>query len=190
MLAIISCCHFLDHYGVYVFGFFLWKAKEIPHHLNKKKEVFTCIFFFKKNVQKSWVVSKTSDLCSMDARTPAFWYSPTLFSKKLVFPCIEIISIHSNGFPTAKIQKTTCHGHFTNWNKKKVERRTPLKIFGTSKAVSKRSATNSMYWDISCWFIPMSATGIELHTNSFSIVTASRIMCCTTPGSGLCVICE
>lgn len=25
--------------------------------------------------------------------TPAFWYSPTRFSKKLVFPCREIISI-------------------------------------------------------------------------------------------------
>lgn len=29
--------------------------------------------------------------------TPAFWYSPTRFSKKLVLPCMEISSIHSNG---------------------------------------------------------------------------------------------
>ena len=37
---------------------------------------------------------------SIEAITPAFWYSPTLFSKKLVLPCSEIISIHSNGLTT------------------------------------------------------------------------------------------
>jgi len=32
-----------------------------------------------------------------DAMTPAFWYSPTLFSKKFVFPCKEMSSIQSKG---------------------------------------------------------------------------------------------
>jgi hypothetical protein len=33
----------------------------------------------------------------MPAITPAFWYSPTRFSKKLVLPCKEMISIQSKG---------------------------------------------------------------------------------------------
>ena len=32
--------------------------------------------------------------------TPAFWYSATRFSKKLVLPCMEIISIQGKGLTT------------------------------------------------------------------------------------------
>merc|ERR1712238_265499 len=35
-----------------------------------------------------------------DAITPAFWYSPTRFSKKFVLPCKEINSIQSKGLLT------------------------------------------------------------------------------------------
>lgn len=51
--------------------------------------------------------------------TPAFWYSPTLFSKKLVLPCNEIISIHSNGFETSK--EKNCHSCFLFLVKKTFE---------------------------------------------------------------------
>jgi hypothetical protein len=53
------------------------------------------IYIYKVN-QKSAFNLKT--LSYFDDITPAFWYYPTLFSKKLVFPCSEIISIQSNGF--------------------------------------------------------------------------------------------
>ena len=32
--------------------------------------------------------------------TPAFWYSPTRFSKKLVLPSSEMLSMKSKGFST------------------------------------------------------------------------------------------
>lgn len=53
--------------------------------------------------QNTWCFSVSGTVVSvlmlfMVAMTPAFWYSPTRFSKKLVFPCRLIISIQSNGF--------------------------------------------------------------------------------------------
>lgn len=45
--------------------------------------------------QKS--ASRVKTLSALSPVTPAFWYSPTRFSKKLVLPCMEIISIQSNG---------------------------------------------------------------------------------------------
>merc|ERR1712086_1018498 len=39
----------------------------------------------------------------VDAITPAFWYSPTRFSKKLVFPCREMSAIQSKGLVAPKI---------------------------------------------------------------------------------------
>lgn len=59
----------------------------------------------------------------LDAITPAFWYSPTLLSKKLVFPWRDIISIQSKGFLV-------------------------FHILGTPKALRSRSATHSIYWVI------------------------------------------
>merc|ERR1712194_550628 len=56
-----------------------------------------------------------------DAITPAFWYSPTRFSKKFVLPCKEINSIQSKGLLT-------------------------LKILVCPNDVNNRSATNSMYF--------------------------------------------
>ena len=51
---------------------------------------------------------------------PAFWYSPTLRSKKLVLPCRLIISIQSNGLADPYMRSYP-------------------------RATSRRSATNSMY---------------------------------------------
>jgi len=48
--------------------------------------------------QKSALRVKTRS--SLVCLTLAFWYSPTLFSKKLVLPVSEIMSIHSKGFST------------------------------------------------------------------------------------------
>merc|ERR1712098_313507 len=56
----------------------------------------------------------------VEAITPAFWYSPTRFSKKLVFPWREISSIQSKGLLAPN-------------------------IFGCPRAESSLSATNSMY---------------------------------------------
>merc|ERR1711937_692040 len=70
----------------------------------------------------------------VEAMTPAFWYSPTRFSKKLVFPCREISSIQSNGLED-------------------------VKIFGCPKDTSNRSATNSMYLVMRSLFIPIRSQG-------------------------------
>lgn len=56
-------------------------------------------------------------------------------------------------------------------------------------ATSRRSATNSMYCDISSWFMPISATGSAWHTNSFSIATPSVTICVSRAGSSLCFRC-
>ena len=48
--------------------------------------------------QKSAFIVKVRS--SLDCLTFAFWYSPTRFSKKFVFPVREIMSIHSKGFST------------------------------------------------------------------------------------------
>lgn len=81
-------------------------------------------------LQKTWCFSCSCTFVVfnvfMVAMTPAFWYSATLFSKKLVFPCREIISIQSKGFE--------------RW-----------KILGWFSDINKRSATNSMYWAMSTW---------------------------------------
>merc|ERR1719396_36104 len=61
-----------------------------------------------------------SSFAEVDDITPAFWYSPTRFSKKLVLPCKEISSIQSKGLLARK-------------------------SFGCPKAESNLSATNSMY---------------------------------------------
>merc|ERR1719293_425620 len=86
--------------------------------------------FFEKRVgeyqkaprQKS--TSKAKPLLSswpeVVAMTPAFWYSPTRFSKKFVFPWSDISSIQSNGFDAPN-------------------------SFECPSAVRRRSATNSMY---------------------------------------------
>ena len=79
--------------------------------------------------------------------TPLFEYSDTLFSKKLVLPCREILSIQSKGFVV-------------------------LYFFWQLSATSNRSAQNSMYCTISFEFIPISSTGKALWTNSHSMVTA------------------
>ena len=50
--------------------------------------------------QIAWKSSSKLNWCNlvlMPAITPAFWYSPTRFSKKLVLPCKEMISIQSKG---------------------------------------------------------------------------------------------
>merc|ERR1712008_205703 len=41
--------------------------------------------------------SSTPHCGANDDITPAFWYSPTLFSKKFVLPCKDISSIQSKG---------------------------------------------------------------------------------------------
>merc|ERR1740121_2763034 len=64
---------------------------------------------------KPWALSPPTE-----AITPAFWYSPTRFSKKLVLPCREISSIQSKGLLDPK-------------------------SFGCPKEASSLSATNSMY---------------------------------------------
>ncbi len=47
-----------------------------------------------------------NSLSSFEVMTPAFWYSPTLLSKKLVLPWREIISIQSKGFLLFQILPT------------------------------------------------------------------------------------
>ena len=63
----------------------------------------SAIFSKQSKHQNTWCFSVSGTVVSvlmlfMVAMTPAFWYSPTRFSKKLVFPCRLIISIQSNGF--------------------------------------------------------------------------------------------
>ena len=70
------------------------------------------------DAQKSASSAKAVKGSEVPAITPAFWYSPTRFSKKLVLPCKEISSIQSKGFSEPKILL---------W----------------PKAVNSRSATNS-----------------------------------------------
>jgi len=82
---------------------------------------------------------------------PAFWYSPTLFSKKFVFPYNDIISIQSKGFLA-------------------------LNIFWYPRAKINLSATNSIYCFINFELIPISSTGNASEMNSFSISTASAII--------------
>merc|ERR1711953_726299 len=65
-----------------------------------------------------------------DDITPAFWYSPTLFSKKFVLPCKEISSIQSKGLEAPY-------------------------SFEWPNAAKRRSATNSMYLVISSLFMPI-----------------------------------
>src|SRR5436309_3321013 len=108
--------------------------------------------------QKS--ASSVKTCCSTETPTPDFEYSPTRFSKKLVFPCSEIISIQSKGFFA-------------------------LNSLGTPKATSKRSAQNSMYSHIKVEFIPINSTGSESLTNSSSMATASRTISCTRLGGSL-----
>mmetsp|Transcript_26167 Transcript_26167/g.66464 ORF Transcript_26167/g.66464 Transcript_26167/m.66464 type:complete len:213 (-) Transcript_26167:457-1095(-) len=92
--------------------------------------------------------------------TPAFWYSPTRRSKKLVLPCIEMRSIQSNGLAT------------------------PYSGSQPS-SLSSRSATNSMYCAMSRAFMPMRSTGSASHTNARSMSTASRTSAWTVAcGSG------
>mmetsp|Transcript_19152 Transcript_19152/g.57762 ORF Transcript_19152/g.57762 Transcript_19152/m.57762 type:complete len:309 (+) Transcript_19152:200-1126(+) len=80
--------------------------------------------------------------------TPAFWYSPTRRSKKLVLPCIEIRSIQLKGLVLSKCASKP-------------------------SSRSSRSATNSMYCVISFAFIPMSETGSASVTKLRSMSTAS-----------------
>merc|ERR1740121_1882671 len=104
-----------------------------------------------------WVLSPPAA-----ASTPAFWYSPTRFSKKLVFPCKEISSIQSNGF---------CDSN----------------IFGCPRDVSNLSAKNSMYFVISSLFIPIRSHGNASQMNSLSAATAPLIRLWTTwSGSLFC----
>merc|ERR1712194_557413 len=85
--------------------------------------------------------------------TPAFWYSPTRFSKKFVVPCNEINSIQSNGFDA-------------------------MKILLWPKAVSKRSATNSMYFTMRSLFMPIKSQGKASQMKRRSASTAPRTIPC------------
>mmetsp|Transcript_8228 Transcript_8228/g.20399 ORF Transcript_8228/g.20399 Transcript_8228/m.20399 type:complete len:213 (+) Transcript_8228:342-980(+) len=90
--------------------------------------------------------------------TLAFWYWSTRCSKKLALPCREMVSIQSKG----------------------------LGVFHTRSTPSctmRRSATNSMYSDMSAAFMPTSAQDSASHTNSFSISTASLTISCSRAGS-------
>src|SRR5574337_422869 len=60
-----------------------------------------------------------------------------------------------------------------------------LYTFLQPSATSRRSATNSMYWHISSAFIPISFTGNESVTNSFSMVTALVIISVTCASGNL-----
>jgi len=90
-------------------------------------------------------------LSSFEFITPAFWYSPTLLSKKFVFPCREIISIQSKGFLL-------------------------LYTLGTPKATINLSATHSIYCVISLLLMPIKSLGKLSEINFFSMVTASLMM--------------
>ena len=84
-----------------------------------------------RSIQKSALT--LNSFSAFEVITPAFWYSPTLLSKKLVLPWSEIISIQSKGFLL-------------------------FQILGTPKASRSRSATHSMYCVIN-WikrWIPLS----------------------------------
>merc|ERR1712194_602898 len=89
-----------------------------------------------------------------DAITPAFWYSPTRFSKKFVLPCKEINSIQSKGLLT-------------------------LKILVCPSDVNKRSATNPMYVVIKPLFMPMRSQGNASQMKRRSVSTAPLTMLCT-----------
>ena len=64
--------------------------------------LYEIFFDISKNlIEKRWFQKSASTVKTFSyllAITPDFWYYPTLLSKKLVFPCKEIISIQSNGF--------------------------------------------------------------------------------------------
>mmetsp|Transcript_78952 Transcript_78952/g.190910 ORF Transcript_78952/g.190910 Transcript_78952/m.190910 type:complete len:216 (-) Transcript_78952:536-1183(-) len=92
--------------------------------------------------------------------TPAFWYSLTRRSKKLVLPCSEMSSIQSNGLAL-------------------------LYSLGASSATSSRSAQNSMYSDIIREFMPIRSTESASQTNSFSCSTASPMMWCSSASVSL-----
>mmetsp|Transcript_34634 Transcript_34634/g.81771 ORF Transcript_34634/g.81771 Transcript_34634/m.81771 type:complete len:224 (-) Transcript_34634:367-1038(-) len=97
---------------------------------------------------------------SMLDMTPAFWYSLTRRSKKLVLPCSEMSSIQSNGLAL-------------------------LYSLGASSATSSRSAQNSMYSDIIREFMPIRSTESASQTNSFSCSTASPMMWCSSASVSL-----
>lgn len=108
-------------------------------------------------------MSKTSDpglvfVALLD--TYALAYSPTRFSEKFVFPCSEMMSMKSNGFEA--------------WY-----------ILAYPSASARRSATNSMYCDMSLLFMPMSSTRSASLTNSFSHRTASSMISCTRSAASL-----
>uniref|UniRef100_A0A8R7V5S2 Uncharacterized protein n=1 Tax=Triticum urartu TaxID=4572 RepID=A0A8R7V5S2_TRIUA len=113
--------------------------------------------------QKSSSMLKTCWVAAPPLRldmTDAFWYSPTRFSKKLVLPCSEMSSIQSNGLVA-------------------------LYSFLQPSAMSRRSATNSMYWLMRSPFMPTSAQGSASQTNSLSMSTASDTISKTRDSSSL-----
>ena len=60
---------------------------------SSKKYTLNYVQKFKSNSNLCDVV-----VCLVLAITPLFWYSPTRFSKKFVFPVSEMSSMKSNGF--------------------------------------------------------------------------------------------
>merc|ERR1719410_1863491 len=96
-----------------------------------------------------------------DDITPAFWYSPTLFSKKFVLPCKEISSIQSKGLEAP---------YSLEW----------------PKAAKRRSATNSMYRVISSLFMPIRSHESASQMKRRSTSTAAPMMSCTTSSGNLC----
>ncbi len=119
--------------------------------------------------------------------TPDFWYSPTLFSKKLVFPSNDILSMKSKGFDTLN----TCNNTIIINNKKWQDKELSLITLGWSKATSNLSATNSMYCFIRSQFIPISLTGrasvrnydnIEINNNSYKPHIPNKCPTCTVNG--------
>merc|ERR1712078_66819 len=93
--------------------------------------------------------------------TPAFWYSPTRFSKKFVLPWRLMSSIQSNGLEAT--YSLEC-----------------------PRAVSRRSATNSMYRAIRSLFMPMRSHDSASQMKRRSTSTAPRTMSCTMSSGSLC----
>merc|ERR1719464_530623 len=99
--------------------------------------------------QKSASVVKTASSEQLPfIAIPAFWYSPTFFSKKLVFPSREMFSMKSKGLVV-------------------------LYTLSQSSSTRSLSATNLIYCTIRSAFIPMRRQGRASVRNSHSMLTAS-----------------
>merc|ERR1711992_224000 len=97
---------------LYPLGYNAWQTRQQrgsppeTHRVQSWPSVFSCTSNTPQDPQAAKLAQKSTSKAkpllsswpAVPAMTPAFWYSPTRFSKKLVFPCSEMSSIQSKGF--------------------------------------------------------------------------------------------